>query len=286
MVVQGKVKLNGVKCSNPNQLLSPGDLISIEPSAVPMLSEELAKKAKTQKVNDAVLGEAEATEEAATVAAAEGEASTAEVKEGGEASADSTTAAADAAEGAASSGTSAENASGDKSSTTTTASSKGKEKEKVLAPGVLPFTLPTTQPPSSSSPLYLEVSFTTCSTIYVRHPTIVPYKTSPTTTKLDDLPHRSSLPLPSGGRTLLDGMGTLYTQRTTYTCRCPTYQVGSQVGRNGFVSQRAKDENMKRSALRRGWGRTKAVEGWRKHLAAAQGAAAGKQKAGASRVVA
>ncbi|KAJ1025867.1 hypothetical protein NDA16_002493 [Ustilago loliicola] len=284
MVVQGKIKLNGVKCSNPNQLLQPGDLISIEPSAVPMLSKELAAKAASQKVNDAVSGEAEATE-AAQSDAADAEASAdasakTEAKEGEAA----TTDAAPAPEKQSDEGGAVSESSADKEAPS--ASVKGKEKEKTLAPGVLPFTLPDYAAPFLFVPPYLEVSFATCSAIYIRHPTIVPYKTVGDDGKArwtfrTDLPS----PYPAGGE-LYSMAWEHYTRNAPRTrADARRTKLEAKVGRNGFESQRAKDQNTKRSALRRGWGRTKPVEGWRKHLAAAR-ARVGKQRRSFSRVVA
>ena len=246
MVVQGKVKLNGVKCDNPNQLLHPGDLISVEPSAVPMLSKELADKAKADKVNDAVTGEAEATEAA--------QAANSEVDAGNKQG-------------------ESQQASSESSEKTDSPSTpeKGKHKEKQLPPGVLPFTLPDYAAPFLFIPPYLEVSFTTCSTIYVRHPTIVPSKITSADGKTrwtfrTDLPS----PYPAGGE--LYSMAWEHYTRNAPRTRADARRVKleAKVGRNGFDTQRAKDQNTKRSALRRGWGRTKPVEGWRRHLAAAR----------------
>lgn len=271
MVVQGKVKVNGVKCSNPNQLLQPGDLVNVEPEAVPMLSKELANKANKQKVNDVVSGESEATEAAQ---AAEEEA--AETKESNSDEATS----ADSAEAT----TSSESASSE-STTQSQPSDKGKSREKTLAPGVLPFTLPDYAAPFLFIPPYLEVSFTTCSTIYVRHPTIVPSRTTSDGktrwTFRTDLPS----PYPAGGE--LYSMAWEHYTRNAPRTRADARRVKleAEVGRNGFDTMRAKDQNMKRSALRRGWGRTKTVEGWRRHLAAARGRE-GNNKGKTARVVA
>ena len=279
MVVQGKVKVNGVKCANPNQLLHPGDLISVEPSAVPMLSKQLADKAKQQKVNDAVSGEAEATE-AAQAADAEAHAAPAESKQAEDAAADSAAAPESTSDAAAPEATDAS-----ASESSTAVDNKGKSREKVLPPGVLPFTLPDYAAPFLFIPPYLEVSFTTCSAIYVRHPTIVPYKTvtdgKARWTFRTDLPS----PYPAGGE-LYSMAWEHYTRNAPRTrADARRTKLEAKVGRNGFESQRAKDQNTKRSALRRGWGRTKPVSGWRKHLAAAQ-ARAEKQGTSAPRVVA
>ncbi|CBQ69435.1 related to ribosomal protein S4 precursor, mitochondrial [Sporisorium reilianum SRZ2] len=275
LVVQGKVKLNGVKCSNPNQLLQPGDLISVEPSAVPMLSKQLADKAKAQKINDAVSGEADATEAAqaeATEAPEESKA-TESTSEASEASEASDAAAVPASESSAES--------------SEPSADKGKNREKTLAPGVLPFTLPDYAAPFLFIPPYLEVSFTTCSAIYVRHPTIVPYKAGADAkarwTFRTDLPS----PYPAGGE--LYSMAWEHYTRNAPRTRADARRVKleAKVGRNGFESERAKDQNSRRSALRRGWGRTKPVEGWRRHLAAAQAREADKAaKHAAARVVA
>lgn len=280
MVVQGKIKLNGVKCSNPNQLLQPGDLISIEPSAVPMLSEELAKKARQQAINDDVSGEAAAVEAAASADAEAKEASS-ETKEGEAA------APADQAEKSTEAATeNAEDTKAASGSTRPAGKGKGKEKEKVLPPGVHPFTLPDYAAPFLFIPPYLEVSFSTCSAIYVRHPTIVPYKTVGVDGKArwtfrTDLPS----PYPAGGE-LYSMAWEHYTRNAPRTrADARRTKLEAKVGRNGFESQRAKDQNTKRSALRRGWGRTKPVSGWRRHLNAAL-ARAGDKPGSQARVVA
>ncbi|SNX86403.1 related to ribosomal protein S4 precursor, mitochondrial [Melanopsichium pennsylvanicum] len=265
MVVQGKVKINGVKINNPNTLLNPGDLIQVEPSAVPMLSKQLAAKAKAQKVNDEVSGEADAVEAVQKTNASEAAEAKEDAKEGvndGEAS--------DASEANPSS------QAGSSETTEPKAAENGrdkvKQKEKVLPPGVHPFTLPNYAAPFLFIPPYLEVSFTTCSTIYVRHPTIVPYKSYQPSTNKSRWTFRTDLPspFPAGGE-LYSMAWEHYTRNAPRTrADARRTKLEARVGRNGFQSQRAKDVDQKRSALRRGWGRTKPVSGWRKHLAAAQ----------------
>lgn len=268
MVVQGKVTLNGVKCSNPNQLLEPGDLISVQPSAVPMLSEELAKRAKAQKLNDGVSGEAEATQAAQQAQQLEQQESSeteTDAKQGSSSESSSAS-----LEAASSTESASPESTTDIPSSAPSVTDKHKNKEKTLAPGVLPFTLPDYAAPFLFIPPYLEVSFTTCSTVYVRHPTIVPYRTSGSDGKArwtfrTDLPS----PYPAGGE--LYAMAWEHYTRNAPRTRADARRIKleAMAGRNGFDTQRAKDHNRKRSALRRGWGRTKSVEGWRKHLAAA-----------------
>ncbi|KAK0561030.1 hypothetical protein OC844_003434 [Tilletia horrida] len=179
MVVHGKVKLNGVKMSDPNRLLSPGDLISVDPAAIPMLSQVLRQRAarrerlKKKKAGGGGKGgeasasksdeqkdtaEDAAVQEGETVAAEEGKST---------------------ADGEKPEGSSAEQSAeaakkeGDKKAD----KGKGKEKEqeaKRLPHGVRPFTLPAFAAPFLFVPSYIEPSFTTCSAIYLRHPTIVP----------------------------------------------------------------------------------------------------------------
>ncbi|KAE8222074.1 hypothetical protein CF319_g4670 [Tilletia indica] len=230
MIVHGKVKLNGQKVSDPNRLLTPGDLISVAPEAIPMLSKVLKQRAarrdsakrkanpqpkKTAASPKVVEEEGKEEEGAAAEAGAEAE-TTAEavVEEGKDVEAttaeegkdvEATTAeedkdveAAPAEEGKdvdASSDNAESDATAEDKKEKPSSSSKGKGKAKSsegesgsddsankittqTAPGVRSFNLPPFAAPFLFIPSYLEPSFTTCSAIYLRHPTIVPASSS------------------------------------------------------------------------------------------------------------
>ncbi|KAG7561933.1 hypothetical protein FFLO_02662 [Filobasidium floriforme] len=49
LVVHRKVRVNGVVVNNPNVRLNPGDLFSVDPQAIPMLSKQVAEQGKKQK---------------------------------------------------------------------------------------------------------------------------------------------------------------------------------------------------------------------------------------------
>lgn len=114
LVVHGKVKLNGIKESNPNTRLNPGDMISVDPEAMTILrpppQSEKAESTKQKKETSAAASESEGSSE------------------------------------------------------TTEAATKADPA----------FALPPYAAPFIFVPAYLEVSFATCSSIYVRHPTARP----------------------------------------------------------------------------------------------------------------
>ncbi|GAA5895993.1 hypothetical protein JCM6882_005581 [Rhodosporidiobolus microsporus] len=124
MVIHGKVTLNGRKVSDPNIKLQPGDLISVDPSAVVTLQKPSSPKAAPPPPSSESSSEpsAEASEDAAA--------------------APSTPA------------------------PTTPAAPSG--------PRPLRFKLPDFAAPFLFIPPYIEPSFTTCSAVYLRHPTARP----------------------------------------------------------------------------------------------------------------
>lgn len=159
MVVHRKVSLNGRVVSrarflivvtanvsrgqenNPNIRLNPGDMFSVDPSAIPMLAKPQAsttQQAETE-VEETTEGSAKESEEATTPA---------ESTE----SADPSTPAAPKAE------------------TTATASPASAKQDTAKAW----FTLPAYAAPHLFIPAYLEPNFKTCSAVYVRHPTARP----------------------------------------------------------------------------------------------------------------
>lgn len=140
------------------------------------------------------------------------------------------------------------------------------EKE-VLAPGVFPFNLPPYATPFLFIPPYLEVSFTTCSAIYMRHPTITPAKstTSPpgrhdsasTTVYKTDIPS----PYPAGGD-MFPLAWEHYTKtapRTRSDMR--RLKLQAKTGREGMKTARAQDRWKKVRAIRRGYDKMGASPG-------------------------
>ncbi|GAA5899313.1 hypothetical protein JCM5296_007529 [Sporobolomyces johnsonii] len=130
MVVHGKVRLNGKKVSDPNIKLNPGDLISVDPSAVTTLQPPKAHEAAA-KAAKAAPPSADASSETPTSDAS----------------------------------ASADASSSDSTASSTSAPSGSK---------VLPFHLPDYASPFLFIPPYIEPSFTTCSAVYLRHPTAGP----------------------------------------------------------------------------------------------------------------
>ncbi|KAK9896352.1 alpha-L RNA-binding motif-containing protein [Cystobasidium minutum MCA 4210] len=194
MITQGHVKLNGKKCTDPNILLQPGDIFSLDPKEMYLLrtsNKPYQDQTQTSKKSEEESSE-EGSETAAAEATSEAETQAAPAEEtSNEASTSETTAAtpetSEAATvesseaGSSSAGDNADKpadvtASTDASAATpapTTKSSQKKPKEKKPVPG-LPFELPDYAAPFLFIPAYLEVSFPTCSAIYVRHPTARP----------------------------------------------------------------------------------------------------------------
>ncbi|SCV71942.1 BQ2448_4636 [Microbotryum intermedium] len=142
MVVHGKVSVNGVKCTNANMRLQPGDLISVIPSAVTTLKPAKPTEHVTESVKADELSSEAATSEQPT------EASTTTPESPTEASASTTT-------------------------STSTSTSKLPPPPS-SGPQPLEFELPDFAAPFLFIPPYLEVSWTTCSAIYLRHPTAGP----------------------------------------------------------------------------------------------------------------
>ncbi|GAA5828878.1 hypothetical protein JCM11251_005905 [Rhodosporidiobolus azoricus] len=127
MVLHGKVTLNGRTITDPNTKLQPGDLISVDPSAVVTLQKPSTRKAVPPPSSSA----AESSSETSTEAS-ETDAATTPVPP---------------------------------ASSTTPAST---------GPRPLRFKLPDYAAPFLFIPSYLEPSFTTCSAVYLRHPTARP----------------------------------------------------------------------------------------------------------------
>ncbi|CAO1618586.1 unnamed protein product [Parajaminaea phylloscopi] len=200
LVVQGKVKLNGRKMTDPNRLLEPGDLLSVDAESIYMLSAEAEKLAKRGALEEAQQGaeglmpaaaeEGEATQpsEAAVDVAAEASEATESASTDKEASALApeteveTEAEAEKSEDAEAPSQSAstqgsEAADAQPAQGKKQQAHKPKVKEVVPLPeGVRPFHLPAFAAPFIFVPPYLEVSYSTCSAIYLRHPTITRHR--------------------------------------------------------------------------------------------------------------
>lgn len=271
-------------------MLKPGDLISVQPDAVPMLSKEAQKAAemrlasglasgavKTNGETDGISeeGAVEAPTSEATSEVEQQEASTSlagkvEAAELGEATPDKD------------SEIVSERASGDgesstkPSDTSTAADSAIRSKQRIaaetetLAPGVFPFNLPPFATPFLFIPPYLEVSFVTCSAIYMRHPTITPAKSTPSRPGRFDSAGSASIiayktdipsPYPAGGD-LFPLAWEHYTKtapRTRSDMR--RLRLQAKMGREGMKTARAQDQWKKVRAIRRGYDKTEANSG-------------------------
>jgi len=137
LVISGKVKLNGVKHSDPNTLLEPGSMFSVEPMAIEML----------HNPNPVSLPY--------TTSPADGTPSS-------ESSSNRKT---------------SERAIRRRDRRRLTKASREaarKALKEAASRGPLSFTLPPFAAPSIFIPAYLEVSFASCSAVYVRHPSARP----------------------------------------------------------------------------------------------------------------
>ncbi|KAE8244299.1 hypothetical protein A4X13_0g6695 [Tilletia indica] len=341
MIVHGKVKLNGQKVSDPNRLLTPGDLISVAPEAIPMLSKVLKQRAarrdsakrkanpqpkKTAASPKVVEEEEEAGEGVTAEAGAEAEAP-AVVEEGKDVEAttaeeDKDVEAAPAEEGK-DVNASSDNAESDATAEDKTekrSSSKGKGKAKSsegeggsdesankittqTAPGVRSFNLPPFAAPFLFIPSYLEPSFTTCSAIYLRHPTIVPASSSPSRSFSDSqqqgggggssaaLEFLSEIPSPYPASGDIFSMAWEHYARTAPRVRgdlrrlqlkakvgSPGGGGGDAEGLGGMERERAKIVWKRMRAVRKGWARAGSSTTTTTTAAAAAATAGGKGK--------
>lgn len=296
LLLQALTSPTSFQVTDPNTQLSPGDLISVEPTAIPMLSSKLADAAaKAAAKLEAEVAEKKAqaaaeraqeqgeSGEADSDAAPPAETQAAEpVKAEGEASAESVEAssekAAEVQETSESSEkdatVSAQSAEATPASSDATSSTKEKTKGAASAEqreeGVLPFTLPHYAAPFLFIPPYLEPSFTTCSAIYLRHPTIVPHRVSSSSSERSEsgnysnnsnssrLPtYRTDIPspYPAGGEMFTMAWEHYARDAPRVRGELRREKMEAQGGRKGFSSARAKDVHTQRNAIRRGWGR-------------------------------
>lgn len=276
--------------TDPNKLLEPGDLITVDPKVIPMLDLKAAEKAKAliekkhqedqlrrqgqmeeiaEKRGDSSAQAAEVKEEgqvdqAPKVAQGEGQsAAAAESSESGEAQAT----AAEGGQAAQEKSAEATEAQSEEAQEAKKASPKQenkgpKAKDAELPAGVLPFTLPFFASPFLFIPPYLEVSFATCSAIYLRHPTIVPV-TSQQRAEADTSrgrnsppspPYRTDIPSPYPAGGDMFSMAWEHYARDAPRTRgdLRRLKVEAAVGRSGFESARAKDAYKTLRAIRRG----------------------------------
>lgn len=172
---------------------------------------------------------------------------------------------------------SAEASNPDAASATSSEKGKGKAREAPAAtdsrakqgaslpPGVRPFNLPPYAAPFLFIPGHLEVSFTTCSAIYMRHPTVTNAPLTRASTAGSRTPASPSSasssvayhtdiasPFPATGE--IFSMAWEHYTRTAPRTRSDVrrQRVEARVGRQGIASARAKDEWRKQLADRRG----------------------------------
>ncbi|TFY80865.1 hypothetical protein EWM64_g3146 [Hericium alpestre] len=163
LVVHGDVLLNGKKHQNANTRLAPGDMVSVNPEAIRFLKE---------KPEPEVEEDADVAEEDKVEAKSEAESEPSSTEAG-------------AKDGEESAKSESELAEADASSAKEAAPKKKSPKSKKRS-DLTPFNLPPYASPFIFVPAYLEVSFATCSAIYVRHPTARPgYSEIPTPYEAD-----------------------------------------------------------------------------------------------------
>ncbi|KAF8880559.1 hypothetical protein BD779DRAFT_1627589 [Infundibulicybe gibba] len=173
LVIHGDVMLNGKKHQNANTRLAPGDMVSVNPSAIRFFKPQTAEY---DDVNgyDTLKSQSESTStsELATTPKSSATTSTSEPATTPEpvSSSESTTTKSELAAAPEATSSDAPNS---KDVVATTNQPK--------PPSLTPFYLPTYASPWIFIPAYIEPSFSTCSAIYVRHPTARPgYSEIPT----------------------------------------------------------------------------------------------------------
>ncbi|WWD09869.1 hypothetical protein V865_007998 [Kwoniella europaea PYCC6329] len=144
-VVQGHVKLNGQIVRNPNVMLEPGDLFSVDPKIIHMLQPPSTSTSTplATPAEDEVSAESESPEEVGATASSSGDADSSSPTEASAASQTPTTTSLP-----------------DQPPSPSSASSH--------------FNLPSYAQPHIFVPAYILPSYLTCSAVYVRHPTARP----------------------------------------------------------------------------------------------------------------
>lgn len=231
-----------------------------------MLGAELAKKAEEQRAADLALKmqsraneklaatqadapeQAEQTEQAAQ---AEDGAQTEQVAHEEAQTDESQAAQADESQAAQTTAQQAQNAS---SEIIDKGKGKAREDPKQLPPGVHPFNLPPYASPFLFIPPHIEVSFTTCSAIYMRDPTITKAKRTRAQSRGSSVSFHTDVASPYPATGEIFSMAWEYYTRTAPRIRSDLRRLRQEarVGRSGIASARAKDEWKKKVAERRG----------------------------------
>ena len=266
LVLHGKVSVNGMSLRDPGHLLEVGDLISVQPESIPMLNPHLAKRIAKQR--SAESGKEVASESVETKHVQEEAAEKpADESEQAEVTAERPTEHAEALDAKSfSSETEAatEHPSQDAEAVVKTSSKEAKQKGEVLPPGVYPFNLPPFAAPFLFIPPYLEISFRTCSAIYLRHPTLTTHlvrnasqkSVGPMRVFSADIPS----PYPAGGE--MFGLAWEHYARNSPRVRSEERRtkVEGRYGRkSGFITTRSWEKDRRRVAIRRGWGRKREI---------------------------
>ena len=246
LVLHGKVHVNGEALREPGYLLQPGDLISVEPSSVPMLNEQVAKRVKVEQERYGLKKTpSEETDSASEPTPAQEEAvPEVEAKPASDKESDAVP--------------------DESKEEQPPKDAEPKEPSDALPAGVLPFHLPPFAAPFLFIPPYLDVSFRTCSAIYLRHPTL-------STTVLrsrhadkhggakqyTEVAYRSDIPSPYPANADMFGLVWELYVRNAPRVRSDERRTKllGRFGRNGFMSARAFEQDRRRVAIRRGWGR-------------------------------
>ncbi|TDL20544.1 alpha-L RNA-binding motif-containing protein [Rickenella mellea] len=163
LVIHGRVLLNGRRHQNTNTRLAPGDMVSVDPSAIRFLQGKPWRPYRSRMSDpqdDEVFREPALLEEAVADSSDSGE----PVASAGDA--------VDSHDQPASSSPSAESSQDDASTTPhQPSSSQPQSSSSSPSPSYTPFTLPPYAAPFIFIPPYIEVSFQTCSAILLRYPT-------------------------------------------------------------------------------------------------------------------
>lgn len=279
----GKVKVNGVRNTVAGTLLNPGDLISVDPVAIPLLSETLAEQARNRKAkakiaeqNRANAAKAELVPDQQNITSGQSplqeditsvdekqppeegsqalDNNTGEDNVGAQQEQNSSETVENEidgqAEAAAEHAKEAVEVSQSGIARTQRPTDEAKENEPALPPGVRPFTLPPFAAPFLFIPPYLEVSFTTCSAIYLRHPTVTanPRMRDPQQPQyLSDIPS----PYPATGEIFSLAWELYAHDAPRIRSDVRRLQAEARFGRSGLRTARAKDQWRKVLAIRR-----------------------------------
>ena len=270
LVLHGKVSLNGNVHRDPGYLLQPGDLISVEPSCVPMLNGHVAKRVQADRERHAVKKSPPEVQESPTPTKENGDASVMTERSEANASAENGMALSESGESAE--GAPAAASEDVKPATNTAEHSEERSKsqhsaQNDLPAGVLPFHLPPFAAPFLFVPPYLDVSFRTCSAIYLRHPTlstsIIRSRNNNRDSKRSstEVVYRTDIPSPYPAGGDMFGLAWELYVRNAPRVRSDerrTKHIG-RYGHNGFEAARAFEQDRRRVAIRRGWGRKRRI---------------------------